>query len=96
MWKRNSSPLRRRAAPGRFAAAGIRDLRELRAGELFHVHEKDMVAGELAHGRGLYLAGIGLGVFCQFSETLERALFTDDQNIRIEYEAAKRISCSVL
>ena len=50
-----------------------------------------MVAGELAHGRGLYLAGIGLGVFDQFSETLERALFTDDQNIRIEYEAAKRI-----
>ena len=90
MWKRRQSTSPPSSA-GALAAAGVGNLRELRAGELFHVHKKDMVTGELAHGCGLHLAGVGLGVFDQFPETLKRALFADDQDVRVEHEATKRI-----
>ena len=65
-------------------------MRELRAGELFNLHEEEMIAGELAHCRHLHLAGIGLGVLNEILKRLIRAVFGNHDHVGVVNEAAKR------
>ena len=49
-----------------------------------------MIAGELAHGRHLHLAGVGLGVLNEILKRLIRTVLGDHDHVGVVNEAAKR------